>query len=727
MLVEAKSNLAKLMASENLFVEQKNVETAYFDLKSRVLTIPMLNGKLSPELYDLLLGHEVGHALETPAKGWHDSIIDLGVNKSILNVCEDARIEKKIKRKFPGIRISFSKGYKELLEMDFFGVNGKDLNKFNFIDRVNLHTKGGASLGIKFTDEEEVLLREVETTETFEEAVEVAKKIQELMKADMDKKKQSEEEQKKKLTLVVERGGKSKDGEKQKINLDDYDEVEIIEVDASKADESSEEEEDESPEVTSSGEDEYTECETDKSFRKQERKLFTEEVGKEMSYTNIPELLLDNIIIPYKKLYSEINRHNSTSVYSNNSRMNMTVMKNNYNKFKVESSKVVSYLVKEFELRKNADQQARAQISKTGDLNMSKLHDYKFTDDIFKRMTKVPNGKSHGLVMYIDWSGSMGDYINSTVKQLLNLTMFCRKVNIPFEVYAFSTHGKMVCDLAGQWRHKKPFDVQEPKIGDVVLNPFSLLNLLSSKMNTKEFTEAASFLLDFGTGSSVSHYCTNYSPPDFFCLSGTPLNEAVISAFDMVPKFKENYKLEIVNVVFLTDGEGHTLSRKYEQQTYEGNYQERNTVTPHVKSRAFFRDTKTRATCEMDPSIGRHSFGAMQTVPLLNLLKQRLDCNVIGFYVCNARDARTAINIYVRSLSKIEDLLQEFRKNGNVMVKGGGYDEYYFLRSSDLDTDDAVFEMPATTTRSLVSSFSKYTGGKIKSRVVLNRFINLIT
>ena len=105
MLVEAKSNLAKLMASENIYVEQSNVETASFNLETRVLTVPVLNGNLSPELYDLLLGHEVGHALETPERGWHDSIIDLKVNKSILNVCEDVRIEKKIKRKFPGIRI----------------------------------------------------------------------------------------------------------------------------------------------------------------------------------------------------------------------------------------------------------------------------------------------------------------------------------------------------------------------------------------------------------------------------------------------------------------------------------------------------------------------------------------------------------------------------------------------------------------------------------------------
>lgn len=727
MLVEAKSNLAKLMASENLFVEQRNVETAYFDLKSRILTIPILNGNYSAELYDLLLGHEVGHALETPEKGWHDSIVDLGVNKSILNVCEDVRIEKKIKRKFPGIRISFIKGYKELMEMDFFGLEKRDLKKLNFIDRVNLHTKCGATLGIKFSKKERPLVTEVENTETFDEVVIVARKIQEFMKADLDKKKDDAEEVHKKLTLIVEKGGKSADKDAPKINLEDYDEVEIVEVDSTDSGSDTEEED----ETTPSGESEeklgYTESETDKSFRNRERELFTGDVGKEISYSNIPEVILDNVIAPYKQVYSAIIRHNNNLKRTHQIRFDMVKMKENFNKFRIDSNKVVSYLVKEFEMRKNAEQQARVQVSKTGELNMSKLHDYKFTDDIFKRMSKVPNGKSHGLVMYIDWSGSMGEHINSTIKQLLNLSMFCRKVNIPFEVYAFSSYSKTACDDIKDWKYAPQYDVQVPKIGDAVIERFSLLNILSSKMNNKEFTESASMLLDYGTGSSMSKYCTNYVPPDFFNLCGTPLNEAIVAAFQMVPKFKEQNRLEIVNAVFLTDGEGSPMSKTYGRYSNTGKLSEQPGLIPNIRNRSFVRDPKTRATVELDPSIGRRSFGSMQTIALLKLLKQRLDCNLIGFFVCDTRDARSAMEVYSTKSFHIENSLDEFRKNGSTMIEGSGYDEYYFLRSLSLDTDDIEFESSATTTRSLVNSFSKYTGSKIKSRVVLNRFINLIT
>jgi hypothetical protein len=225
MLVESKSNLARLMATENLLVEQRNVPTASFDLKSRILTVPILNGNLSSHLYDLLLGHEVGHALETPEQGWHDSIIDLKVDKSILNVCEDVRIEKKIKRKFPGIRVSFLKGYQELMEMDFFKTKGKKLNEYNLIDRINLYSKGGPSQGIEFSDEEAILLKEVETTETFPEVVEVARKIQEFMKEEI--RQHEKQESQKKLIIEITDDTPTEDGG-EVINPDDFDEIEIV-------------------------------------------------------------------------------------------------------------------------------------------------------------------------------------------------------------------------------------------------------------------------------------------------------------------------------------------------------------------------------------------------------------------------------------------------------------------------------------------------------------------
>ena len=150
-----KDTLAKLMATENITVIHKKVPTAYFDVKSRILCIPMLKEDMSQSLNDLFAGHEVGHALYTPVDGWHDSICEKGgLFKGYLNVIEDCRIEEKVKNKYPGLRRSFYKGYEELATDDFFGIKGKDLSKLNLIDKINIHFKIGAQARVQFSNEE---------------------------------------------------------------------------------------------------------------------------------------------------------------------------------------------------------------------------------------------------------------------------------------------------------------------------------------------------------------------------------------------------------------------------------------------------------------------------------------------------------------------------------------------------------------------------------------------
>ena len=171
-----KDILAKLMATENITVLHKKVPTAYFDVKNRTLVVPIFKGEMSPELNDLFMGHEVGHALFTPMEGWHDAVCKEGpIFKGYLNVIEDCRIERDIKNKYPGLRKSFYAGYLELVRMDFFGINNKDKNGLNLIDRINLHYKIGTQAGIHFSEEEQVYLNKIDKLETFEDVIEVAK------------------------------------------------------------------------------------------------------------------------------------------------------------------------------------------------------------------------------------------------------------------------------------------------------------------------------------------------------------------------------------------------------------------------------------------------------------------------------------------------------------------------------------------------------------------------
>ena len=87
----SKDILARLLASEDLIVEHSAMaETAYFDTQARRLVLPVWQD-MDNFMYDMLCGHEVGHALYTPADGWQDFVGEgkgAGLRHMTLNICE---------------------------------------------------------------------------------------------------------------------------------------------------------------------------------------------------------------------------------------------------------------------------------------------------------------------------------------------------------------------------------------------------------------------------------------------------------------------------------------------------------------------------------------------------------------------------------------------------------------------------------------------------------------
>ena len=150
-------------------------------------------------------------------------------------------------------------------------------------------------------------------------------------------------------------------------------------------------------------------------------------------YVEIPKVNLKTVVVKNEDIHDLIDE--SYVVYVEKVG---PVDESRFIDFKRSAQKEVNYLVKEFECRKAADSYARATTSRTGVLDCSKLHTYKYNEDLFKKVTTLADGKNHGLVFVLDWSGSMGYVMKDTIKQLFNLIWFCNKVNIPFEVYAFT-------------------------------------------------------------------------------------------------------------------------------------------------------------------------------------------------------------------------------------------------------------------------------------------------
>ena len=322
------------------------------------------------------------------------------------------------------------------------------------------------------------------STDTFDEVIEVTKKICDFMRDELIE--QEQEKQKIKVAVIVDSIPDEEDNTKQKsdMKLEDFDEV--IDARSDKQDEKSEnkesdEEQEDETETNQAGSgseggidlkaiEEQIRSFTDDAYKRNESNLFSDK-GDKYIYANVPKYDTSKIM-DYKDMM-KLMREESYDVNINH-----------FNLYKRESSKVVSYLVKEFELRKNADQMKRASTAKTGELNMNRLYSYQFTEDIFKKITVMPQGQSHGLVMFLDWSGSMINHIANTTKQLLNLALFCKKVNIPFEVYAF---------IDGT-RHEYMYRQNRVR-GDMVMAEFGLINLLSNRMSAKDFTFCASALM----------------------------------------------------------------------------------------------------------------------------------------------------------------------------------------------------------------------------------------
>ena len=181
MNLSAQEYLAKLLAKENLSVQHGNYQTASFDVENRVLRLPLWADK-GKDVYDLLVGHEVGHALYTPADGWHDSTTQIpGCPRSYINVVEDIRIEKKIQAKYPGLVRCFKLGYKDLFDKDFFGTKDRVIESYSLVDRINVKAKLRDLIEVPFSSKEQPLVDMAFKVNTWEDVIEACKALYEYM------------------------------------------------------------------------------------------------------------------------------------------------------------------------------------------------------------------------------------------------------------------------------------------------------------------------------------------------------------------------------------------------------------------------------------------------------------------------------------------------------------------------------------------------------------------
>ena len=740
MEIAQKSTLAKLLATENVSVEHQKVQTAYFDLKNRKIVLPIWE-KMSNELYNLLIGHEVGHALNTPFEGWHERVSNKGSGfKSFLNVIEDARIERMQKKQYPGLVKDFYAGYRELFERDFFGVKNMDVQELPLIDRINLHFKIGNMLGITFTDTEQVFVDKVSKVETWDEVLALAEELYGY----------SEEETA--MQEMIEENFFSDDEEMESPEMDsvdngdgDSDEFDENE-EGSEGEGSQDENEEQSSDSETSNKSQDVEGPvsfTDKNFRKNEETL-TNKKARPNLYVKFPtNLKADKIIMPLNKVwdtnFEDIFYVNMPRWSEPEKNVFLDIQKFGdelYTKFMAKNNSYINMLAQQFEMRRTASQLARSRTHKTGELNMNKLWATRLTEDVFLSTTVVPNGKNHGMVMFIDFSGSMARNMTATLEQLLIQISFCKKVNIPFDVYGFTTNHNL--------EDRTEF-FGSPSYDELTINPHTgtqITHLISSSVGSAKYKTIFKKMLvlskaycEYGYGRNAHEamkkdigceYVNYHNLPSHFNLGSTPLAETALVARDLVKNFKQKNRVEIMNVIFLTDGDPTSELMKYGP---ESNY-----AGTHLHGIGNVVITE-RGVTTVYPNEYRYS-AVVWYRAVLKHIKNTLDVRLINFHIGDFKKRDLCYqatdgnyfsdwdsNLKFEAQYKKEWLANKFMEFEN----NKGFDVRYLIQDgTNLQVDVEEMEVKSENKGDLLRGFRKFQKNKASNRVFLNKFIDKV-
>jgi len=787
------SNLARLLASENIHVAFRKAPTASFNVKTRVLIIPIFTSTLSKELVQMLVAHEVGHALWTPAEGWHGTVSSRGmVYKGYLNVCEDARIERKIKIKYPGVNRDFFFGYRELLDKGFFGDLRSVLRNprgVSLADRINLYYKVGPHVpNILFTQDELDLVEQVGETDTFNDVLRVTDLVWEYDK-------QFRKDRREQAKSAPDAGGeyhqpeanddndddgidsldrddrndapKSDDNEDDLSDMDDEGDNQDLtpvddeetgddgEGDASIGDDDGEGSDDDDGEGSDDDDDEETRfgdgaggdaaadrddapefAETDRIFRQKESELL-DPACRDIIYATLNNPLTEkDVKIPYKNMLRACEDSFSNSInYELNQYRGFDEARRTawiaeeerkfHAEFRKRHERYITHLAREFELKRNAWTTSRSREARGGTLNLNKMHQYKFNDDLFKKVSVVPKGKNHGMIMIVDASGSMANSIENVLEQAAVLSMFCRRVQIPFRVYAFTNPG--FTEIERMYGFKQPRI--KPRVNkydrslvdamgdgcEIQQEQYALMELFSDRMTLRDFNKALFYYI-----SAVSNRYGGRK----IAMSSTPLNDAILTIPSMVKNLREETKVDKVSVVVLTDGSSDCSN-------FSGrgldSARHRVILTSPWNRKAF--EVMAVDQSAVDYRTRPHYDDLCFTKTYIKMAADAANATIVGYHVVPGRMAAGMLNEYRGFYKKsADDMKMDFRNNKMMAIDDFGYAQYFIMWDKALNQEDKTLAAVDSemTVRRATSVFNAMQQSRQVNRVFLSKFMDLI-
>ena len=647
---------ARLLAAENLaVVHDASAETASFDLDSRVLTLPVWD-TMSGHVYDMLVSHEVSHALHTPLEGWKNELEAAGPNASLvqhyINVVEDVRIERMIQAKFPGLRPDYKAG-RQWMKTNIMAEVLKDVadGKAHSIDHVNLFAKGMLD-ATDLTADEMAMYDRCYACETFDEVVALAKEfINELPEQE-----QNGDASNGNAQGEGQEGGEGAHGDEQaegNAQGDDNANANGEGQDQSEnAQANSEAKGDGSMESAADAKDDGSNADSNDQRSEAAKKMdaamkgLVNQNASDHEMRNLPVVgkRMNDFLITADEI---INSHAGVTITAN------STATHNYTNLQAEQKAMVNHMVNLFNQKRSATAHKRARRAKTGVLDTVKMTNYKWSEDIFRQIKVMPEGKNHGFFMLVDWSGSMSDKIIETVKQTIMLAEFCRRVNVPFRVAAFSSTGAEY--LRNKERDEYVKGDLEPLYGT------SLVEYLSSDLKKADFDKAATIFFDSAIGCTYDRTSYRCSGHKFDSLGSTPLDEGIMIASERMMQMRAAGKCEIMNLIILTDGEASSnmfVSRGWGRQDHGA------TITDPISGLRF--NTKNNWNTVRK-----------STKMALDVLRARVgDVNVVGIYLASCKRDYTD---FFHGQMDLEGAAKYDPKQRLYPVDLDGYEKYFIF------------------------------------------------
>ena len=694
------SIFARALATENLsFSFDPTAETASFDVKQRHLIMPVW--KVSETVQTMLIAHEISHALWTPYEESEAILAEAekqGYNKMLLqriaNVVEDVRIEKLMKEKYPGTRRDFFLGYKEIIDTDLFGFSKMDIPNATLVNRLNLHFKWGAPgfMDVPFSADEQQFVDMIDSVETFAEVYEVAMRLYD--HPSMQSVRQQMEQQK--------AGGSQQDGEGKKVLGDGV---------------------------------------TD----------FMDGIGKKDGEVyNCPTITipviknLDSIIIKTDVILQQFEDYNKGNPLD----------LSNYRKFVKDSDAFVRQLASQFDRRKAADEIRRERPKQTGMLNLDRLHQYRTHDDLFISKIVKQDGKNHGIVFLLDFSGSMSQRMSDTLLQVLQLVWFCEKAQIPFEVFGFTdVHPSSLIGYDDFCRRREAFyktakpnqqfeetfntETMNPKPTSVEYGLCRLLNLASSRDSAANRERLLAYIYE----SMISDNRT-VGTPGCLSLHGTPTVEAAAAASQFMQEWVKQQNIQIPTFMLVTDGSPNGVYVRDPQISGHNYYCPNQGILTVVNE---IYGTAHRLNMG-DENIGQN-LPNLTISTILDSMRTKLNARIVGMFVagnslhmnefipfCLSNKEKASLNdMLYNERDTISDsprykAAQEAYKEGAFVAHPDafpGFDSFFVCKTPKIVKDEDAIAESGTFTK-IKNTFIKTMAKRSVSRVFLTRYVDIV-